>query len=69
MAKVVSEYVGARENGARTWDAWKCFPARPKNKLWRRPLWIGRLCWGGGTKLELATKAWARKKNYSYTFF
>ncbi len=37
MAKVVSKDVGARENGAKTWDAWKCFPACPENKLWRRP--------------------------------
>jgi hypothetical protein len=39
-----------------------------KIKLQKRRLWTRSSCWERGIEIELTTKVWAWKKNFSYKF-
>ncbi len=67
-AKVVSKDMGVGENGSKAWVTLTYSHVHLKSRLWKRCIWIRGLCWGKDTKFELATKAWACKKNSSRKF-
>jgi hypothetical protein len=65
---MVSEDVNVWENGVKAWTAREYSPTHPRIKMWNKCLSIGGSWWGKGIELELATKAWAHKKNSFYKF-
>ncbi len=63
------EDVGVGENGAKMWVVQNYSLARTRAKLWKfKHVWVKGSCWRSGIELELATKAWARKKTSFHKF-
>ncbi len=62
MRVEVLEDMDVKENGHRTWVAWKYFSTRPWTKLWKKCLRTKESCWGRSIEFKLVAKAWAHKK-------
>ncbi len=53
--ELVLEDMGAKENGAKMRKTPKYSLTCSKTKMWKKCLWVGRLCWGRNIELGLAT--------------
>ncbi len=68
MRVEVLEDMDVKENGHKTWVAWKYSSTRPWIKLWKKCLRTKGSCWGRSIELKLVAKAWAHKKKFTYKF-